>query len=242
MESEQPIPETSSIEKTPPRPAPTEAYSWRVFSSNARISYITDILQAETELSAIQPGPLGFDLEWKPNYRKGGAENPVALVQLANNQAIFLIQISTIRAFPDKLREILGRHDFLKAGVGIQGDTQKLFKDWGVSVNNCVELGMLARTVDNARWKGKYVAPIGLARLVEVYHYRLLEKGKIRRSNWEAVLDESMQNYAANDAHAGYTLYQHLIQMVDPSDVAQFLWFTLASPESGLRPWPSTPS
>jgi hypothetical protein len=62
-----------------------------------------------------------------------------------------------------------------------------------LDVRGVVDLTLLARSTDNARWIGKYNAPIGLARLVEVYHYRILEKGKITRSNWEKVLDDKQQ-------------------------------------------------
>lgn len=69
----------------------------------------------------------------------------------------------------------------------------KLCKDWNVPVYNCVDLSLLARTVDNARWIGKYNSPLGLARLIESYEYRLMEKGKITRSNWEAHLSKNQQ-------------------------------------------------
>ena len=73
-------------------------------------------------------------------------------------------------------------------------DCKKLWADWGVSVSNCVELGLLARTVDNPRWKGKYTQPIGLSRLCETYFGLMLPKGKIQRSNWEAVLSADQQD------------------------------------------------
>jgi hypothetical protein len=72
-------------------------------------------------------------------------------------------------------------------------DVLKLYGDYRVSVCNCVDLSLLARTVDNARWQGKYNHPLGLARLIEIYEYRILVKGKITRSNWEAVLNEKQQ-------------------------------------------------
>ena len=105
-------------------------------------------------------------------------------------------------------------------------DVLKLYHDYRVSVCNCVDLSLLARTVDNARWQGKYNHPLGLARLTESYEYRLLVKGKITRSNWEALLNERQQECqyhlfflrmnlttaldASNDAHAGFSLYKRL--------------------------------
>lgn len=80
-----------------------------------------------------------------------------------------------------------------------------------MNVRSCVDLSLLAKSVDNARWKGKYRRvyllfcvclklifpqtsnPIGLARLIAAYEDRLLTKGKVTRSNWENYLDSSQQ-------------------------------------------------
>jgi hypothetical protein len=61
-----------------------------------------------------------------------------------------------------------------------------------VSVRNCVDLALLARTVDT-RWKGPYKAGIGLSRLVETYLERTLFKGGIQKSNWEMELSTVQQ-------------------------------------------------
>ncbi|KAH7915103.1 ribonuclease H-like domain-containing protein [Hygrophoropsis aurantiaca] len=158
-------------------------------------------------------GPLGFDLEWRPNYKKGQAENPVALVQLSNPTTILLIQVSSMQKFPDKLKALLGDPQRIKAGVGIKYDCQKLHKDYGISTLCCVDLSLLARSVDNDRWKGKYTNPLGLSRLLETYESYSLAKGRVSRSNWEANLSPIQQEYAANDAYAGYVIYARLIAM-----------------------------
>lgn len=56
-----------------------------------------------------------------------------------------------------------------------------------------MDLALLARTVDNDKWKGRYTDPLGLARLVATYENRVLAKGKITRSNWERILTEPQQ-------------------------------------------------
>ena len=98
-----------------------------------------------------------------------------------------------------------------KVGVGIQrqywqslflffiecllsDDCKKLYNDWRIHVRNCLDLSLLARCVDNARWKGKYTQPIGLAHLLEVYEKLSLPKGKIQRSNWAIELNDLQQN------------------------------------------------
>jgi len=117
--------------------------------------------------------------------------------------------------FPTKLKEFLESSDFVKAGVAIQNDVKKLYRDCEVSTRNCVDLSLLARCADNAQWKGKYNTPLGLARLIETYENLTLSKGKIGRSNWEDELTSNMAEYASNDAHAGYVLYQRLIYMAN---------------------------
>ena len=116
---------------------------------------------------------------------------------------------------------------------------------------NCVDLSLLARTVDNNRWKGKYNSSLGLARLVEIYEYRLLPKDKITRSNWEAALSPNQVECqyifikytplidslnsdqtsidASNDAHAGYILYRKLESMISSlTSPPNSIWYTFS--------------
>ena len=124
--------------KGPPLPM----YSWRAKSPNARLVYTRDADEANAELEKLQPGPLGFDMEWKPNTVVGQTPNPVALVQLANDEMVILVQVSAMTstysvcgptclglcfprnliAFPAKLREVLGDKTYVKAGVSIKSE------------------------------------------------------------------------------------------------------------------------
>ncbi|GLB36431.1 putative 3'-5' exonuclease [Lyophyllum shimeji] len=201
---------------TPPQLRP---YSWRNIHPDAALHYIRDADKATAHLATLC-GPVGFDLEWKPTFTKNTPENPVALVQLANKDTILLIQISAMQEFPAKLKEFLESPDHVKAGVSIQNDVIKLHRDCEVSTRNCVDLSLLARCADNARWKGKYSSPLGLARLIEAYEDLALPKGKIVRSNWEAELTSGMTEYASNDAHAGFVLYSRLMSMVNAMEKA----------------------
>ncbi|KAJ7666462.1 ribonuclease H-like domain-containing protein [Mycena rosella] len=213
---------------------PTTHYSWQ--DGTTRCIYITDADQADAELSkAFQATPgrdsCGLDIEWKPNFIKGQVENPVALLQLANVDTILLLHLCHMSRFPKQLQRLLEDANIIKAGVGIQGsqirlytrirtdfrqigDAKKIYKDCSVNIRSCVDLSLLARSVDNPRWKGRYNDPIGLARLIATYENRLLSKGKITRSNWENFLDLDQQEYASNDGHAGYALYTKLSRMI----------------------------
>ncbi|TFK41333.1 ribonuclease H-like domain-containing protein [Crucibulum laeve] len=208
--------QTPDAQSTPSKPPPTIPYSWKTKNPTARRVYIRDVDLANREIALLNSDSVGFDLEWKPTFLKGAPENPVALVQIATYDTILLIQVSAMQDFselPSKLQDLLESSEIVKAGVAIQNDTKKLFKDWKVSTRNCVDLSLLARSVDNVNWKGKYSNPIGLARLVDLYEGLALGKGKITRSNWENVLSEAQQEYASNDAHSGYIIYKKLLEM-----------------------------
>ncbi|KAI0666299.1 ribonuclease H-like domain-containing protein [Trametes maxima] len=224
-------------------------YSWSTLSPNTRLVYIQTEQAANAAIPQLNSHVLGFDLEWKPNFVKGRPENPVALVQLASDTLILLIHVHHMPTFPEKLRELLADETVVKAGVGIQKDCKKLFMDHGVDTRNCVDLSLLARTVDNARWKGKYASPIGLSRLCEAYEELSLQKGRTQTSNWEQPLDLRQQDYAANDCHAGLTLYTRLAAMAaTTTPTPQRVWYTfdtiqgfLYQPSSGIVWHPFNP-
>ncbi|KIK71333.1 hypothetical protein GYMLUDRAFT_52431 [Collybiopsis luxurians FD-317 M1] len=66
------------------------------------------------------PPHIGFDLEWKPNFRPG-QENPVAIIQIAHQTASYVIHVRWMRSLPVGLVEILENPRIVKVGVGIQG-------------------------------------------------------------------------------------------------------------------------
>jgi len=196
---------------------PTLPYSWQNAVPPITMHYIRDYDEANLRVSELKPGPFGFDLEWKPSFKKGQRQNRVALVQLANHETILLIQVSAMKGFPELLKAVLEDSAYIKAGTGIQDDSKKIHFDYGIDMKNCVDLALLARSVDS-QWKGRYTSPLGLARLVAVYENLVLVKGKIARTDWEALLDESQKEYASNDAHSGFTLYSRLIGMANTMD------------------------
>ena len=79
-----------------PHSPPKPFYSWRNIHPEAKCHYVRDVHQANTLVGLLQ-GPVGFDLEWKPTFRKGQPENPVSLIQLANQDLILLIQVSAMQ-------------------------------------------------------------------------------------------------------------------------------------------------
>ncbi|KZV76925.1 ribonuclease H-like protein [Peniophora sp. CONT] len=202
----------------PPRP-PFEGplYDWSLATPKPTLHYLCTCEDADAAIVDIisrNPPAMGFDIEWRPQFLPKQPENPVALLQLASEEDIYLFQITSMREFPASLQDFLDSTDTSKVGVAINGDASKLFRDYRVDVRGCIDLSLLARTVDS-RWTGKYNKPIGLAHLTETYLERGLQKGRISRSDWQAQLSEAQQNYAANDAHAGLMIWKALMQRAE---------------------------
>ena len=85
-------------QEAPKQPVPTIPYSWRAFEPQPTFEYVTDSDRADELLTGLQPCAFGFDTEWKPVFRKGQPENKVALIQLANNEVIYLLQVSAMQS------------------------------------------------------------------------------------------------------------------------------------------------
>ncbi len=83
-----------------PRPPLLPPYSWQSLSPNAQLLYIQSVEDANREITLLNTDVVGFDLEWKPTYRSGQRENPVALVQLANSHKVLLIHICKMPGTP----------------------------------------------------------------------------------------------------------------------------------------------
>ena len=88
-----------------PRGAPdrsTHSYSpmiSRTLSSGHLLNYLRDASltdQTVEELRSRLVGPLGFDIEYRPNFIKGRPQNRTALVQLASDSVVLLVQVSAM--------------------------------------------------------------------------------------------------------------------------------------------------
>jgi hypothetical protein len=118
---------------------------------------------APTPLRPPTPVALGFDLEWRPNFIAGQSQNPVALVQLAAADRVYLFQIVawarpshnrplTPEQKESRAREMLGdgfvevltNPAILKVGVGISGDVAKLAGDYGIELKGALDLSVFA--------------------------------------------------------------------------------------------------
>ena len=75
-------------------------YDWRTFTGDAQLRYIVTEGTANECIARIasRPSPvtIGLDTEWRPTFAPGRPENPIALVQLACDDEILLVQVSAM--------------------------------------------------------------------------------------------------------------------------------------------------
>ncbi|KAL2991458.1 hypothetical protein AAZX31_11G259500 [Glycine max] len=147
----------------------------------------TKLLQILQEMMQIA---IGFDIEWKPTFRKGVPPGKVAVMQIYGDtrHCHLLLEDPTV----------------LKVGAGIDGDAVKVFRDYNISVKGVTDLSFHA----NRKLGGDH--KWGLASLTEKLLSKQLKKpNKIRLGNWETpVLSKEQLEYAATDAFASWYLYQ----------------------------------
>ncbi|XP_006455377.1 hypothetical protein AGABI2DRAFT_209861 [Agaricus bisporus var. bisporus H97] len=186
-------------------------YSYKDYPKTC-IVYTTHEEEANELIEGLCPGAVAMDLEWMVNFSgsAGQRERKVSVVQIADNKGVILvIQINNMRRFPSRLQALIENPDVAKVGVNILNDGKKLFRDYGILAKNLVELGSFALIVDPSPVAKRKI--VSLAKLVEHYCQRILEKGEERISNWEKPLSKKQQEYAANDAHSSLMVYNELL-------------------------------
>ncbi len=149
---------------------------------------------------------LGFDTESKPTYVKGPL-NPPAIMQLATEDCVYIIQFYRLRLLPTMI-EILSNPDILKVGVAIRDDFTFLQKRGKFTPAGQLDLAPLA--------KKKGYASSGLRTLcAEILQGRLSKS--MRCSNWEKInLSPAQILYASTDAWVSRLLYFKIIETETP--------------------------
>jgi ribonuclease D len=140
---------------------------------------------------------VGLDTETRPSFRKGETYLP-CLVQAATARAVYLFQLSRLDVFP-ALVELLAKPEVMKTGVGLAYDLQQLKQVFPFTVENVLDLGVIARR--------RGLGQTGVRNLAGMLLGCRIPKGN-RTSNWAAPrLSPAQIAYAATDAWACRELY-----------------------------------
>ncbi|XP_071089719.1 exonuclease 3'-5' domain-containing protein 2-like [Haliotis cracherodii] len=151
---------------------------------------------------------VGLDCEW---VFEEFVRHPVALLQISTQQGLcLLVRLCQLEhRVPHSLRHFLMDKHVLKVGVAVKDDGKKLYRDYGLPVNGCVDLRFIMSQVAhiyNCKTRGLQ----GLAE--SVLGVMLDKDNSIRCGNWEAeTLSEQQIQYAAADAAVGVDIFMKLV-------------------------------
>jgi ribonuclease D len=140
---------------------------------------------------------LGFDTESRPSFRRGD-NHPVAILQLAGAERVFLFQLQLIEDLRP-LFALLTDPSIRKAGVAIRDDIRKLQDLHDFKPANFVEISDLSRRIE--------VNNTGLRSLCALFlGYRVSKGAQV--TNWaRSDLTQAQVSYAATDAWVSRLLY-----------------------------------
>jgi ribonuclease D len=167
-----------------------------------------EIVASEERLQAVLPElkaerVLGFDIEVRPTF-KCGDHFPPALVQLAGNEKVFLIQLKKLNSM-HLLAGLFADARVVKAGIAVAGDVLKLHEVMKFIPGGFVELGKMAAKTG--------IKASGVRTLAAQLLGFRVSKGA-QCSNWErGKLTTSQILYAATDAWVCREIFLFLEKM-----------------------------
>ncbi|KAI8637805.1 ribonuclease H-like domain-containing protein [Parasitella parasitica] len=164
---------------------------------------------------------IGFDCEWAVRGGRSAVPIseqarlrfvPVALVQIAYQDLIYLMRIHTFDhdKLPKQLSELIVNPKILKIGKNVNGDLSR-FKYFGINYfPGQLKLGTFCKDKNLIERRGSSLAEIcGF-----VLKVQLPKTNLIRCGNWEAqALNEEQINYAALDAWVSLEIYNRFKSM-----------------------------
>jgi len=179
------------------------------------------------------PRSVGFDCEWRPSFA-GGVQNKVALVQVASESSVLLVQLNRFEkaGFPEALEDIISSENVIKVGVGVANDLKMLAMDFGLKrkiksfsdLNNAakrlqqkVKESDLSDNIAGLSLSEEFLSfssnsTFGLKTLAKIFLGVEVPKPKrIRMSRWDSwELTDSQIKYAAYDALISRDVFEAL--------------------------------
>lgn len=168
---------------------------------SGKIHLITNSKDADDAVKVLKRSKiLGFDTETRPAYKKGESYN-VSMIQLANEQDVFIFRINLFQ-ITDSMLDLLSSEKIIKAGVAIRDDIKGINKLRNFEQGGFVELAQLAKEnkINSFGLRGLAAITLGV---------RISKSAKL--TNWEKRnLNHIQLKYAATDAWVGREIYLKL--------------------------------
>ncbi|MTI30518.1 3'-5' exonuclease [Xanthovirga aplysinae] len=158
--------------------------------------------QFQNALSEIHEHKIvGFDTETRPTFRKGQPRHPVALLQVAIPDKVFLFRLNQL-GFGRELGQYFGNSGIKKVGIGTRDDIIDLQKLHAFEPSSIVDLNHVAKELEVKNAGARKLSAIFLG-------IRISKSAQI--SNWEnEQLSEKQVRYAATDAWICLEIYRKL--------------------------------
>lgn len=171
-----------------------------------KVSVITDLSQLSKAFKEIKHHEyVGFDTETKPTFKRG-EWHPVALMQIATEERVYLIR-NLQTGINEEVLHFMEDEMKTKAGIALRDDLYELKKLRHFKPKGFLELGTLARNIG--------IEQQGLKSLAGLFLGFRISKS-MRVSNWEAKeLTDKQITYAATDAWVCLELFKKLQHKTD---------------------------
>lgn len=159
----------------------------------------------EAILHCSKSHTIGFDTETKPTFKKG-QYNPVALVQLATKEVVYLIRLNKT-GLTKELLDFFENHNIKKIGIGLRDDIKDLQKISPFEPCGFVDLNELAEELE--------LESIGARNFSGMFLKKRISKSQ-QVSNWEnPQLTSGQITYAATDAWICLEIYERMLQALN---------------------------
>ena len=175
-----------------------------LFRYDGPITLVSRQEDVQPALEVLAESPvLGFDTETRPTFQKG-QNFPVALLQLAGANHVFLFQLGKLEDYGGLFR-MLSDPDVLKVGIALHDDVKKLQALHEFPAAGFLELSSISTKAG--------IVNTGLRALAAILLGHRVSKGA-QVTNWSrSQLTAAQIQYAATDAWVSRFLYVRMLEL-----------------------------
>ncbi|KAJ7753758.1 ribonuclease H-like domain-containing protein [Mycena metata] len=165
-----------------------------------------------------------FSIQWE--------NTGLCLIQLAQGESVWVLNMNRIKAFPSELRRILESPDIAKAGAGILSDGCVLWEDLRCNAKNLVDVGLITRLwAVPTRHKEEPFSNLALDTATFEVMTLTLDKTFQTTVNWKLEPNRAHIIYAAIDAAAALRVHELLApdmaaEEANPETTFSTDWYT----------------
>ncbi|XP_031407064.1 Werner Syndrome-like exonuclease isoform X2 [Punica granatum] len=152
---------------------PSMAFGGRILYSRTTVEVEKSAAELLKKINALKrltdQVTIGFDIEWRPTFRRGAPLRKAAVMQICCNTDDCYVMHIVHSNIPQSLKLILEDRAVIKVGVGIVNDAVKVQKDYNVSVQACEDLSWLANEKlhhDQRNWSLAHLTEILVSKQV----------------------------------------------------------------------------